>query len=69
MLFIASVNGNPGKVNEYEDMGYTGNISDGAGEDSERFDTVSESSSSGDEVVRIKRGEEEKEEVLKVAGI
>lgn len=61
VLFISNVEGNPGKVNEYEDMGYAWNITNGIGEDSERFDTVSESSSSGDEVVRLKgRGSEKK---------
>lgn len=55
VLFKANVDGNCDKVYEWEEMGFEGNISGGESDNSENFASLSESSSSEDEVAGQRR--------------
>lgn len=53
VLFRANVEGGGENVGEWDEMGYEGNISDGEGEDSEKFDSRKSSSSSSEDEVNL----------------
>ncbi|XP_061990609.1 uncharacterized protein LOC133709027 isoform X2 [Rosa rugosa] len=59
-LFKANVDGDLDASHEFNEMGFAGDISDGEGEDSEKFDSGTDSTATEDEEERIQSGQRKK---------
>ncbi|PRQ43114.1 putative transposase, MuDR, plant, MULE transposase domain-containing protein [Rosa chinensis] len=59
-LFKANADGDPDASHEFNEMGFAGDISDGEGEDSEKFDSGTDSTATEDEEERIQSGQRKK---------